>query len=132
MKGNMSLLEDRQLVWDEIIEEMNLNWDHVTLMHEKKVASRDYRQFIMNAKEEGKNNSQISKRFIFFVSERPTEELRPIDVEDRVSVVMGISKVIFKEEARVRVEQCIRVLQKEVASLNVEFDRVVQDGLPIC
>lgn len=91
-------------------------------MHEKIVASRDYKQSIINAKEEGKKNSKISKRFIRFVNEKPIEELRPIDIADRVSVVVDISKVVLKEEARVRSKQCLGVVQKEVASFNVEFD----------
>lgn len=128
----MSLMESRQLVWDEIIEEMNHNWEHVTLMHKEKVGSKDYEQSIMNAKEEGENNSQIAKRFICFVNEIPTEEVRPVDIVDRVSVVIEISKSILREESRVRAEQCLGVAQKEVASFNVEFDRVVQVGLPNC
>jgi len=104
----------------------------VKLIHEQKVSRKDYNQFIMNAKEEGEENSQISKRLIHFVNERPTEELRAINVVDRVSVIMETSKVILKEEARVRAEQCLGVVQKEVASFNAKFNKVVQVGLPNC
>ena len=45
---------------------------------------------------------------------------------------MEISKVVMREEAKVRDEQCLGVVLKEVASFNVEFNKVVQAGLPNC
>lgn len=56
----------------------------------------------MNTKEISIRSSQISQRFIHFLNERPAKELRTMDVVDKVSVVMDISKVVFKEEAKAR------------------------------
>lgn len=73
-------------------------------MHEQKVASKEFKQFIMDIKEECERNSHISKRFFRFINGRPTRDLRPINIVDRVIIVMETSKVILREEARVKIE----------------------------
>jgi len=70
-------------------------------------------------------NSQFSLKFIHFLKERPIEELRPIGIPDRVSVVEEISKVVLKEEARARAKKSLIRVQKGVASFNEEFDRII-------
>jgi len=64
LKGNMSLLQAKKLVWDEIIEEMKNHLEYITLTNEHRIFIKDYEGFILLAKEEGENNSKIAKRFI--------------------------------------------------------------------
>lgn len=77
-------------------------------------------------------NSQITKKFIWFFNERKINELRPIDMVDRVNSIMDISKVILKEEARVKTKECLEVVSKYVADFSDEFERVVLAGLCNC
>jgi len=57
----MYLLQPKNIVWDEIIQEMKINWECITLMDEQKIVIKDYEFFILATKEYGENNSQISK-----------------------------------------------------------------------
>lgn len=90
----MSLLEARQVAWDEIIEEMTLNLEQITLIHEKRAISVECGPPLKNAKEMSIRNSHFALKFIHFLNERTTEELRPMDKANRISAVVDISKVI--------------------------------------
>lgn len=132
MKGNMSLLQAKQLVWDEMIASMKINLKYRTLMDEQKIMIKDYDFFILAAKQDGEKNSQISKKFIQFVNERPLSELRPIGVVDGVSAIMELSKVFQKEEAKVKAKECLKMVHKYVNAFHAKFDARVKEGLPCC
>lgn len=132
MKGNMSHLQAKQLVWNEIIEDIKNHQKYITLMDEKRIIIEDYEGFILSAKEEGENNSYISKRFTQFVNERMLSALRPIDVVDKVTIIMEISTVVQKEEVRVKAEEYLEVVLKNVDSFNTELNRIVRASLPSC
>jgi len=53
----MSLIEARDLVCDEIIQEINNSWEHITLIHEKQFIYVDIEPLIINAKVRSINNS---------------------------------------------------------------------------
>lgn len=99
----------KKLVWHEIIEEIGRKWEFITMMHEKKVVIKQFEYSILSAKEDRVKNSQISQKFIKFVNERSLSELRSIDVVDRVGAIMEITKMIRKEEDRVKDEECLGV-----------------------
>jgi len=128
----MSLLQAKQLVWDEIIEEVRNHWEYITLMDEQGILIKDYEGFILTSKEEGENKSHICKRFIKFLNERLLSELRPIHVVDRVIAIMDISKVVQKEECRVKSKKYLEVVSKNVVAFNMEFDRIVRASFPNC
>lgn len=48
-----------------------------------------------------------------------------------MSAIMDISKVVQKEEARTKVEECLDMVLKDVASFNFEFEERVRVGMPI-
>jgi len=130
LKGNMSLIKARQLVWDEIIQEMNNSWKHITVILEKKFIYADSESSIINSKERSINNSQYALKFIHFLSEKPAEELRPMDIVDMTNTIVYIFKVISKEESQVKAKLSSIKLQRDVATFNGEFDRFRHAGLP--
>jgi len=56
--------------------------------------------------------------------------MRPIDITNRMDTVVGISKVISKEEARPKVEQSLTKLQKEMETFDDEFNKLHEVVLP--
>jgi len=38
LKGNMALIEGKQIIWEEIISEMKKQWEHLKLVTKQKVA----------------------------------------------------------------------------------------------
>ena len=119
----MSLLQSKQLIWDEVITKMKNKWEYITSMTEKKNIINDYEFFILPAKEEGEKNVQTTKIFIQYVNEKPLNELRVIDVVDWVSAIMEISKVVQKEEAKAKAEECLEIVLKDVATFDSEFEQ---------
>lgn len=61
-----------------------------------------------------------------------TQELRPLDIPDRVEAVDGIYKVIAKEEARYKEEQSMTKMQKEFSRFDVTFNQLLEAELPNC
>ena len=55
----MSLLEAEHMKWDEVITEMENNWEYITLMAEQKIVIKEYEFFIVAAKEEAEKNAQL-------------------------------------------------------------------------
>lgn len=64
------------------------------------------------------------------MNERSLSELMSIDVVDRVTASMEISKVARKEESRYKVEDYLEMVSKNVVSFNTKFERVVRARLP--
>lgn len=62
--------------------------------------------------------------------ERMTQELKSLNMPNRVEAMDGIYKVISKEEARTKVEQSLTKLQKELSSFDVTFNHILEIGLP--
>jgi len=65
----MPLLQAKQLVWDEIIKEMEKHWEFINMMHEQKLPVKDFEYSIMTTKEDGIKDSQVASKFIKFVNE---------------------------------------------------------------
>lgn len=96
-------------------------------MDEQIILIKDYEFFFLVAKEDGENNSH---KFTQFLNERPLNELRPIDVVNRVFVIMEIYKFFQKEEAIVKFEEFLGVVLKDVVAFNVDFEDIVIEILP--
>ena len=122
LKGNMSLMQAKKLMWDEIIEEIENDWEFITMMHEQKVAVKDFEYSIISTKEDGVKNSQVAQKFIMFVNERKLSEMRPNDLVERVGSSMEITKMIRMEEARVKVEEFLGEVAGKVDVFNQEFE----------
>jgi len=125
----MSLLQAKQLVWDEIIEDMEKNWELVNMVHEHKITVKDFEYSIMTTKEDVIKNSHVVEKFIKFVNERPLSDLRPIYVVDRVGAIMQITKMIWKEEAILSAKEFLRVVEGKVDALNKGFEALIRVGL---
>jgi len=69
-------------------------------------------------------------KYIHFLTKRSIGELRPLDIAYRMDVVVEISKVISKEEARAKAEQSLARLQKEVEYFYDKFNKILEAGLP--
>lgn len=131
-KGNMSLIEARKLIWDIVIFEIKKIWENLRLVAKQKVAVKTTEFSILSAKEENAKNANNVEKFIKLINEKSLDELRAIDIIDRTSVIMEISKVIQNKEARDRIEECVSEPAKFVVAYNSNFDQRTRAGLPSC
>lgn len=79
----------------------------------------------MAAKEEGERNAHTTMRFIQYFNKKPLSELRTIDVVYRVSIIVEISKVVKKEDAEAKAEECIERVLKDVVGFDLDFQQRV-------
>jgi len=100
---------------------MNNNWEYLTPMGDQKVAIKDYEFFILSAKEEDEKNVETTKRFIQYVNEKQLSELRAIDVADRITAILKVSKMIQKEATRAKVDECLERVLKDVVAFDSKF-----------
>lgn len=110
----MSLMEAKQMIWDEIIAEMRSNWEYFMIVNEKKVTVRECRAQLEAGREARARNSLISRKYIQFVNERPAGGLRTIDIVDQSSTVMEVMRMLQKEDARVKAEECLKLVVKGI------------------
>lgn len=83
LKENMTLIEAKQLIWDEITSKMKNRWEHITLVVEQKITIKDTEYFIRFTKEEDVKNAITIEKIISYLNENPTNELRILDVSDK-------------------------------------------------
>jgi len=92
LKGNMSLIQGRQLIWDEIISEVKNIWEHMTLVAEQKIAIKDLQFSILSTKEEEGKNVETAEKFIKYLNENPASELRTMDIVHRAGPSLKFPK----------------------------------------
>ena len=64
LKGNMLLIQARQLICDEINFEVKNIWEHIILVGEQNIAVKDIDSFIISTKEEDRKNSKTIEKMI--------------------------------------------------------------------
>lgn len=84
--------------------------------------------FSQNDKKSSINNSQYANKYILFLTERIIGELRPLDISDRMEIIVDISKVMLKEEAKANVKQSLVEKEKEVSTFDVNFNQLLKAG----
>lgn len=87
MKGNMSLIQSRHIIWDEIIFDVKNIWDNLTLIVEKKIAIKETQFFILPPKEEDGKNTKTIGKFSRYLNEKSANELRVMDIIDRIGTI---------------------------------------------
>jgi len=90
----MSLVEARQLIWDEIIFEMKKIWESMNLVAEQKLVVRSIEFFNLSSKNEDIKDAKTTENFMRCLNANSTNKLISMDISDKTKVVMKITKVI--------------------------------------
>ena len=75
LKGNMSLVEAKTMIWSEIIKEVKDHGKYITLVNDKKNAIHDFKVQLDVGCREGNENVLIVWGYIQFINELPIKEL---------------------------------------------------------
>lgn len=102
----------------------------MTLVAEKKIVIKDLEFFILLTMEEDGKNVETIEKFIKYLNEKPTNNLRTMDVIDRIVAIIEISKMIYEEVVRVKFEECLGNPLKSIVAFDSDFDRRMRAGLP--
>ena len=69
IKGNMSLIEARRIIWDDIISEIKSIWEHMNLVSKEKVVFKGVEFFILSPKNEDAKNAKTVEKFTRYLNE---------------------------------------------------------------
>ena len=70
LKGNMSLIQAKDIVWNEIIEVMKTVWESLIILSEEKRIITNLQELILANKQKFLNRALWAKRFIDFVNSK--------------------------------------------------------------
>ena len=75
LKGNMSLIQAKDIVWNEIIEVMKTIWESLIIVSEEKSIIRDLQELVLADNHKLLNRALWEKRLIDFVNFKKDQEL---------------------------------------------------------
>lgn len=75
--------------------------------------------FVQKAKEENVKKVGVAERIIKLLNEKLVDELRVINIINRIGVIMEITNVIQKKEARDRVEAFVGEMERAIATFQL-------------
>ena len=84
LKGNITLIQAKDIIWNEIIEEMKAAWGSLTIVSEEKSIVKDFEEQVMADKHKTINRDIWAKRFIDFIDSKTDQELEENDIKDRI------------------------------------------------
>jgi len=75
-------------------------------------------------------NVETIEKIIQYINEKPTIELRTVDMMDRIGEFIEVSKMIQKETTRDKIEECLEKVLISEATFDSNFKQRVRVGLP--
>lgn len=70
----MSLIHAREIIWNDIIQQVKVIWDYMLIMVEEKTIVRNLEVIIVSIKEKSQQGSQLAKKMIYFLNSKSFQE----------------------------------------------------------
>ena len=83
----MNLIQDKEIIWNDIIVEMKETWGSLTIVLEEKSSVRDFEEHFMVVKKKTINTAIWEKKFMDFIDYKMDQELEENDIKDRILYV---------------------------------------------
>jgi len=93
----MSLIETRKIIWDDIIFEMKNIWEHMKLVVEPKSVVKTTKFLILSSKNEDTKNARAVEKFIRYLNEKSSHDLRAMDIIDMTCTIIEVFKMIKRK-----------------------------------
>lgn len=105
LKGNITLIQAKDIVWNEIIEVIKTTWESLIIVSEEKRIVRDLQELVVVDKQKTLNRALWAKKFIDFINSKTYQVLEENEIKDRTLCVLEINKLIVKNACRNSVEK---------------------------
>lgn len=130
LKGNMSLIHAREIIWNDIVQWVKEIWNHMLVMEEKKIVVRDLEIAIASNKYKSKKSAQLAKRRIGFLNDKSYQELREMEIEDKTFIILEINKMVQKNIYKRNVETKLGEIKESKLTFHSNFDKRTRVGFP--
>ena len=75
LKGNISLIQAKDIIWNDIISEMKSIWDFLMVVAEERSHIREFGEQVMTDRQKTMNRAILEKRFIEFINSKTDQDL---------------------------------------------------------
>lgn len=75
LKGNISLIRVKYIIWNDIISEMKSIWNFLMVVAEEKSLIKDFEEQVMTDKQKTINRAIWARIFIDFINSKTDQEL---------------------------------------------------------
>ena len=132
MKGNISLIKSKDLIWNEIISEMQAKWDSINVIAKEKNIVADHEKELLSDKQAAIKRSNWAKKFMNFINAKTDEELKDMGILDRYFYAEEVNKMIIKNDLLKASEKRLQGIKEIIKKFDISFDKLTRTGFPLC
>ena len=132
LKGNLSLIQVKYIIWTDIISEMKSNWCFLMIIANEKSLILECEEPIMSDKKKGINRFIWARRFIDFINSKLDQELEENYMQDRLLYAVEINKMIVRNDLRKAAENKLMEIKEAISQFDKSFDKMTRVGWPSC
>jgi len=96
LKDNISLIEAKKVIWEDIIQQESSKWELFQVVVEERSIVAAIIEALASGKKEIQIEAKMVRKIVKFLNEKYTIDLKEIHIVDRVVVIVEINKVIEK------------------------------------
>jgi len=100
LKGNLSLIQAKDIIWADIISEMKSNWNFLMIVAKEKSFILECEEEIISDKKKAINRANWAKKFINFINSKSDEQLEENYILENFLYAIEINKIIVKNYLR--------------------------------
>lgn len=123
LKGNISLIQAKDIIWNDIIAEMKTIWDFLTIVVEEKSIIKEFEEQVITEKKKIINRAIWARNCINFIDSKKYQELEENEIKDKILYVVEINKMIVKNDCRKSTEKKLIELKGAVNQFDKLFDK---------
>ena len=98
LKGNISLIKAKDIIWNEIILEMQSKWDSMNIIAREKNIVSEHEKELLSEKQASIKRANWARKFINFINAKTDEDLRDMGIQDRYFYAEEVNKIIIKND----------------------------------
>lgn len=113
----MSLIQAREILWDEIIEIIRNICEFLVIMSNEKALVIDMEGEVMKDKQKDLDISKFAKMMIDFINSKCASKLKEHDFPDRTLCAIDFNKMIVRNIYRNSIEKKLKEMKEVVVEL---------------
>jgi hypothetical protein len=130
VKGKPAMKGSKNIIWDNIANTNFNNWSYFTLVeYELDLISVVFKD-IKGKTNELENKHDLEVDIINFLNNKTKEELKDLQVNDRINIVTDVKRVITKRILLQNEETKFHELMREISTFMKIFSDVIKHGFP--
>lgn len=120
------LAQVKQIIWDNIINEMKEIWPYIQIMFEQKELGEKANTAISEIKDQLGTMPATTNRIIIFLNSKDKYQLEELGVEDRTKTILEVKKVLTKKNLVTQLEEKCHTLEFGINMFLSRIDALIK------